>query len=245
MFERFTGDARRVIVVAQDEARRLHHEMVGTEHLLLGLIGADNGVAADALQSVGITLERARAQVGAGIGPVELSRSGSPPFTPGAKKALELSLREALQFPPNAFIGTEVRYHRRREGADVLVAAARGPGDALDTSRWGCRSRAEIRHGWPHISTQSEAPDSGLDAGRRVGAARRSSTRAAKRTERLSWTPLTRAGGGWPRVRRVDCWQPYVSYGSRSIAIGRTPWRDRQRPRTPLRPARPGRPPLP
>ncbi|MEX5302855.1 ATP-dependent Clp protease ATP-binding subunit [Kocuria sabuli] len=106
MFERFTDRARRVVVLAQEEARMLNHNYIGTEHLLLGLIHEGEGVAAKALDSMGITLTGAREQVQDIIGPGQQAPSGHIPFTPRAKKVLELSLREALQLGHN-YIGTE------------------------------------------------------------------------------------------------------------------------------------------
>ena len=106
MFERFTDRARRVVVLAQEEARMLNHNYIGTEHLLLGLIHEGEGVAAKALESMGITLSAAREQVQDIIGPGQQAPSGHIPFTPRAKKVLEHSLREALQLGHN-YIGTE------------------------------------------------------------------------------------------------------------------------------------------
>src|SRR6266498_1204319 len=106
MFERFTDRARRVVVLAQEEARLLNHNYIGTEHILLGLIHEGEGVAAKALESLGISLEAVRAQVEEIIGQGQQAPSGHIPFTPRAKKVLELSLREALQLGHN-YIGTE------------------------------------------------------------------------------------------------------------------------------------------
>jgi ATP-dependent Clp protease ATP-binding subunit ClpC len=96
MFERFTDRARRVVVLAQEESRLLSHNYIGTEHLLLGLLHERQGVAARALGSLGVTLEAAREQVKEIIGPGQQAPTGHIPFTPRAKKILELSLREAL-----------------------------------------------------------------------------------------------------------------------------------------------------
>jgi len=105
MFERFTDKARRVVVLAQEEARLLGHTYIGTEHILLGLLREEDGSAAQALDSLGIGLQAARdrAEAEAGRGP---GQSGHVPFTPEAKRTLELSLREALQLGQN-YIGTE------------------------------------------------------------------------------------------------------------------------------------------
>jgi ATP-dependent Clp protease ATP-binding subunit ClpC len=106
LFERFTDRARRVLVLAQEEARLLNHNFIGTEHILLGLIHEGEGVAAKALESLGVSLEAVREKVEETIGPAGAATTGSPPFTPRAKKVLELSLREALQLGHN-YIGTE------------------------------------------------------------------------------------------------------------------------------------------
>src|SRR5436309_7969561 len=125
MFERFTDRARRVVVLAQEEARMLNHNYIGTEHILLGLIHEGEGVAAKALESLGISLEGVRQQVEEIIGQGQQAPSGHIPFTPRAKKVLELSLREALQLGHN-YIGTEhilLSLIRESEGvaAQVLV----------------------------------------------------------------------------------------------------------------------------
>ena len=123
MFERFTDRARRVVVLAQDEARALNHNYMGTEHLLLGLIHEGEGVAAKALESMDVTLDKARAQVVEIIGEGQSAPSGHIPFTPRAKKVLELSLREALQLSHN-YIGTEhILLGLLREGEGVAVQA--------------------------------------------------------------------------------------------------------------------------
>ena len=106
MFERFTDRARRVVVLAQEEARILNHNYIGTEHILLGLLREDEGVAAEALKALDISLETVRQQVEEIIGQGQQAPSGHIPFTPRAKKVLELSLREALQLGHN-YIGTE------------------------------------------------------------------------------------------------------------------------------------------
>jgi len=121
VFERFTDRARRVVVLAQEEARLLNHNYIGTEHILLGLIHEGEGVAAQALESLGISLEAVRSQVEEIIGQGSSSPSGHIPFTPRAKKVLELSLREALQLGHN-YIGTEhVLLGLIREGEGVAA----------------------------------------------------------------------------------------------------------------------------
>ena len=125
MFERFTDRARRVVVLAQEEARMLNHNYIGTEHLLLGLIRESEGVAAKALESLGISLDAVRQQVEEIIGQGQQAPSGHIPFTKRAKKALEMSLRESVQLGHN-YIGTEhILLGLIREGdgvaAQVLV----------------------------------------------------------------------------------------------------------------------------
>ena len=126
MFERFTDKARRVVVLAQEEARRLGHTSIGTEHILLGLLREDDGSAAQALDSLGVGLEAAwdRVEADAGRGP---GQSGHIPFTPEAKRTLELSLREALQLGEN-YIDTE----------HILLGLVRDP------SSPGARTLAEL-----------------------------------------------------------------------------------------------------
>ncbi|MGR6902480.1 ATP-dependent Clp protease ATP-binding subunit, partial [Glutamicibacter sp. BSL13] len=121
MFERFTDRARRVVVLAQEEARMLNHNYIGTEHLLLGLIHEGDGVAAKALESLNISLGAVREQVQEIIGKGQQAPSGHIPFTPRAKKVLELSLREALQLGHN-YIGTEhILLGLIREGEGVAA----------------------------------------------------------------------------------------------------------------------------
>jgi ATP-dependent Clp protease ATP-binding subunit ClpC len=121
VFERFTDRARRVVVLAQDEARMLNHNYIGTEHLLLGLIREGEGVAALALEALGISLEDARRDIEKLIGQGEAIPTGHIPFTPRAKKVLELALREALQLGHN-YIGTEhILLGLIREGEGVAA----------------------------------------------------------------------------------------------------------------------------
>jgi len=128
MFERFTDRARRVLVLAQEEARLLNHSFIGTEHLLLGLIHEGEGVAAKALEELDITLEDVRERVEEKVGISRTLATGSPPFTPRTKKVLELSLREALQLG-HEYIGTEhmlLGLVREGEGVGVQVLVALG-----------------------------------------------------------------------------------------------------------------------
>ena len=128
MFERFTEPSRRVVVLAQEEARMLDHNYIGTEHILLGLIHEGEGVAARAIVSLGLTLEMAREQVRELVGAGKSTPTGHIPFTPPAKKVLELSLREALALKKE-YIGTEhillgLVHEGHGAGAQILVTAA-------------------------------------------------------------------------------------------------------------------------
>jgi hypothetical protein len=130
VFERFTDRARRVVVLAQEESRLLNHNYIGTEHVLLGLISEGDGVAAQVLEGMEISLPAVRAEVQAIIGEGSRAPSGHIPFTPRAKKVLELSLREALQLGHN-YIGTEhILLGLLREGegvgAEVLIKLGAG-----------------------------------------------------------------------------------------------------------------------
>ena len=136
MFERFTEQARRVVVLAQDEARMLDHNYIGTEHILLGLIHEGHGLAARALESLGISLAVVRQQVEEIIGRGQQQPpSGHIPFTPRAKKVLELSLREALQLG-HTYIGTEhILLGLIREGDGVAAQVLVGVGVDLNRAR--------------------------------------------------------------------------------------------------------------
>jgi ATP-dependent Clp protease ATP-binding subunit ClpC len=135
MFERFTDRARRVVVLAQEEARMLNHNYIGTEHILLGLIHEGEGVAAKALESLGISLEAVRQQVEEIIGQGQSAPTGHIPFTPRAKKVLELSLREALQLGHN-YIGTEhILLGLIREGEGVAAQVLQKLGADLNRVR--------------------------------------------------------------------------------------------------------------
>jgi ATP-dependent Clp protease ATP-binding subunit ClpA len=136
MFERFTDRARRVVVLAQEEARMLNHDFIGTEHLLLGLIHEGKGVAAQALEGMGITEDAVRQRVEEIVGRgQQAARSGHIPFTPRAKKVLKLSLREALQLG-HPYIGTEhILLGLIREGEGVAAQALVHLGADLDRTR--------------------------------------------------------------------------------------------------------------
>jgi len=129
MFERFTNRARHAVVLAQEEARRLQHNYIGTEHVLLGLLGEPDGLAGRALAGVGMSLESTRQEVTAIVGTGAASVSGHIPFTPRAKKTLELSLREALQLHHN-YIGTEhILLGLIREGEGIAAQVLKQHGD--------------------------------------------------------------------------------------------------------------------
>jgi ATP-dependent Clp protease ATP-binding subunit ClpC len=135
MFERFTDRARRVVVLAQGEARLLDHNYIGTEHLLLGLLEEQEGVAASALVTLGVELERVRTEVETMIGRGHERPAGHIPFTPRAKKVLELSLREALALGHN-YIGTEhILLGLLREGEGVAAQVLTALGVDLDRVR--------------------------------------------------------------------------------------------------------------
>ncbi|HEY3142203.1 MAG TPA: Clp protease N-terminal domain-containing protein [Acidimicrobiales bacterium] len=128
MFERFSDSARRVVVLAQEESRLQQHNYIGTEHILAGLTQIDEGVAAGVLASFEITTERVRAEIVKEVGPGEKTPWGHIPFTPGAKRILELSLREALQLGHN-YIGTEhvlLGLIREGEGLGAKIVARLG-----------------------------------------------------------------------------------------------------------------------
>jgi ATP-dependent Clp protease ATP-binding subunit ClpC len=136
MFERFTDQARRVVVIAQDEARRLNHDYIGTEHILLGLLRPETGVPAEILASLGVTPEGARAQVVSAVGMGrEQAKGGHIPFTASAKKILERSLAESMRLHHKS-IGTEhllIALARTDTGraTDVLAALGVRPDDLV------------------------------------------------------------------------------------------------------------------
>jgi ATP-dependent Clp protease ATP-binding subunit ClpC len=135
VFERFTERARVVVVLAQEEARMLNHDYIGTEHILLGLIHEGEGVAARALESLGISLDTVRTQVQEIIGEGKAAPPSHIPFTPRAKKVLELSLREALQLSHN-YIGTEhILLGLVREGEGVAAQVLQKLGADLERVR--------------------------------------------------------------------------------------------------------------
>jgi ATP-dependent Clp protease ATP-binding subunit ClpA len=132
MFERFTANARRSVVMAQEEARRMNHNYIGTEHILLGLLRQPDGLAYGVLDGVGVSLDGTREEVTAIVGPGKSEPKGHIPFTPRAKKILELSLREALALHNN-YIGTEhILLGLIREGEGVAAVILRAHAPLLD-----------------------------------------------------------------------------------------------------------------
>ena len=161
MFERFTDRARRVVVLAQDEAKALNHNYIGTEHLLLGLISEGEGVAAKALESLDISLEAVRAQVEEIIGHGTSTPTGHIPFTPRAKKVLELSLREALQMN-HSYIGTEhILLGLIREGEGVAAQVLIRLGADLNTVRNSVLQLLQGYQGDERQAATSGAPEAG------------------------------------------------------------------------------------
>jgi ATP-dependent Clp protease ATP-binding subunit ClpC len=135
MFERFTDRARRIVVQAQEEARMLGHDYVGTEHVLLGLVHDGGGVAAKALESLGIGPESVRQRVAEAVGPGELAPSGRIPFTPRAKEVLKLALDESKALG-HRYIGTEhILLGLIREGDGVAARVLAGLGADLPGAR--------------------------------------------------------------------------------------------------------------
>src|ERR1700685_2699940 len=163
MFERFTDRARRVVVLAQEEARMLNHNYIGTEHLLRGLIQEGEGVAAKALESLGISLEAVRQQVEEIIGRGQQAPSGHIPFTPRAKQVLKLALHEALQLGHN-YIGTEhILLGLIREGEGVAAQVLVRLGADLDTVR---QQVIELLHGYQGEGQTTAAAQRSGRAGR-------------------------------------------------------------------------------
>ena len=153
MFERFTDQARRVVVVAQEESRKLGHDYIGTEHILLGILGAGESVAVQALASLGVSQEAAREQVEEIVGRGSHQVSGHIPFTPRAKKVLELSLREAIQLGHN-YIGTEhILLGLIREGEGVAAQVLTRLGADLNRTR---QQVIQLLHGPQGAETVAE-----------------------------------------------------------------------------------------
>ena len=188
MFERFTDRARRVVILAQEEARLLNHNYIGTEHILLGLIHEHEGVAAKALESLDISLESVRGQVEEIIGQGAKPPDGHIPFTPRAKRVLELSLREALQLGHN-YIGTEhILLGLIREGEGVAARVLVKLGADL------ARVREQVVHLLATLGEVSSSA-SGGEAERLVGEPSASRSRVLASRERVN---ISRIGG--PRL---------------------------------------------
>jgi ATP-dependent Clp protease ATP-binding subunit ClpA len=197
LFERFTDRARRVVVLAQEEARMLNHNYIGTEHILLGLIHEGEGVANEALTALGVSLEAVRGRVEEIIGQGKKPLSGHIPFTPRAKKVLELSLREALSLG-NDYIGTEhilLGLIREGDGVACHVLTDLGVGHdrvrELVIERAGERGpEAEARPGGPGRFSVTLGP----------GALPAIEERLDRIERRLGIEPPTRP----PELRRLD-----------------------------------------
>src|SRR3954454_23465144 len=218
MFERFTDRARRVVVLAQEEARMLNHNYIGTEHILLGLIHEGEGVAAKSLESLGISLEGVRSQVEEIIGQGQQAPSGHIPFTPRAKKVPELSLREALQLGHN-YIGTEhILLGLIREGQGVAAQVLVKLGAELN------RVRQQVLQ----LLSCSRRRVSGRSSGSRVTwtSSRRSTTSRSPRC----WPtgPGSRCSSSPRRRPRVCCaWRTSCTSGSSARKRRSSRWRRR------------------
>ena len=166
MFERFTDRARRVVVLAQDEARMLNHNYLGTEHILLGLIHEGEGIAAQALENLGISLDAVREQVQEVIGQGKQAPSGHISFSPRAKKVLELSLREGLQLG-HQYIGTEhILLGLIREGEGVAAQVLVKLGADLSTVR---QQVIELLSGYQGGQGEPQAAGVGASGGQAEG----------------------------------------------------------------------------
>jgi ATP-dependent Clp protease ATP-binding subunit ClpC len=161
VFERFTDRARRSVVLAQEEAKMLNHNYIGTEHILLGLVREGDAVAARALRSMDISLEVVRREVEEIIGQGQAAPGGHIPFTPRAKKVLELSLREALQLG-HAYIGTEhILLGLIREGEGVAAQVLVKLGAELSRVRLTVLALLERYAGAPAAEPSGD-PESGV-----------------------------------------------------------------------------------
>jgi ATP-dependent Clp protease ATP-binding subunit ClpC len=205
MFERSTDRARRVVVLAQEEARLLNHNYIGTEHILLGLLHEGRGVAANALQSLGISLEAVRRQVEGIIGQGQQAPSGHIPFTPRAKKVLELSLREAHQLGHD-YIGTEhVLLGLIREGQGVAAQVLVRLGADLNQVR---QQVIQLLHGHQckELASSLDAPGRpwhGADVPSDLTAVE---WRLSVIEHRVGTGPATACGSCWPRCSGPSTW---------------------------------------
>lgn len=190
MFERFTDRARRVVVLAQEEARTLQHDYIGTEHLLLGLIHERDGIGAQVLQDIGVTLPRLRSDIIAIIGRGAARESASHiPFTPRAKKVLELSLREALQLGHN-YIGTEhILLGLLHENEGIAAQVLLGCGAEIED----LRNRIAARPG-----AETDAPDENDPTGAVIASLSRENRLLRREVDRLRQHIATRLGTEQP-----------------------------------------------
>ncbi len=183
MFQRFNDGARRVVVHAQEEARLLNHNYIGTEHILLGIARDDEGIAVEALDALDLRLAAIRRQVEQIIGRGAMPPSGHIPFTPRAKKVLELSLREALQLGSN-FIGAEhILLGLLREGDGVAAMALVQLGADLNRVRHQVIrviAQYEGRPAAPESETRLGGAGSGLSGGAPMVRGRGSGWRGAR-----------------------------------------------------------------
>jgi ATP-dependent Clp protease ATP-binding subunit ClpC len=204
MFERFTDRARHVVVLAQDEARLLKHEYIGTEHLLLGLLREDNGLAIQVLQAAGAAPGDTRTRVLARVRAGQKSPSGHIPFTPQAKKALELSLRESMQLADN-YIGTEhLLLGLAREGHGVASQVLTAQNTGLMVLR---REVARLRSS----DTEPEPmPPGALTGGSRGAAERVSRVALAGQSARLDEV-----------ISRLDAISDRLAAVEQALGIGR------------------------
>ena len=196
MFERFTDRARRIVVLAQEEARMANHDYIGSEHLLLALIREDGGVAAQALKSLGIAEEAARLQLAEIIDPGQQAPSGHIPFTPRAKKILQQSLREAIALG-HAYIGTEhLLLALLREGDGIAVRVLNGMG--VDPNRIRQRVIQQVS-----ARRLPEEPGTGRAAGR---AKRKLSSELRGRLDSMEWrlSVLEQRVGTVPDMGQLD-----------------------------------------
>jgi ATP-dependent Clp protease ATP-binding subunit ClpC len=185
MFERFTKRARQVVVLAQEEARTLQHNYIGTEHILLGLLREEEDLAARVLESLDLTVERVRAQVVRIVGSGEEVTPGQIPFTPRAKKVLELAMREALGLGHN-YIGTEhilLALVSENEGVAARIL--------LDFDADSEKIRNEVIRRLPGTDSQPGSSAPGLNDAV-AGWARRASGSARARDSRQAWTRARR-----------------------------------------------------
>jgi ATP-dependent Clp protease ATP-binding subunit ClpC len=191
MFERFSDQARRVVVQAQEEARLLSHNYIGTEHLLLGLLRERDGTAAEALGSLGVSLDDARAQTEEIIGRGQHQASGHIPFTPRAKKVLELSLPEARRLGHRT-IGTEhILLGMLREGEGVAAQVLVRLGVDLNMAR---QAVIGLAHGSPGVTSEpvvenirvAARPRPAADFAARLDGIEEQLARLAAEVERLS-----------------------------------------------------------